>query len=125
MNKNRNKRIYAIILLASIAFFVIMVFYKREQRTKANYRIGFSGVIYKITKASRQHYDVYVTNGQKCMLFKDLVRRDKGYQIAIGDSLIKPINTTCFVYKRKNIIIFQSCDFEYSFYFSDETIKCP
>jgi hypothetical protein len=111
--------------LSIVAFIVFMVFYKREQRTKANYKMQFAGVIYKIKTSARQYDDVFVTNGKNCLLLHDLLRRDRGYVIAIGDSLIKAGNSSCFVYKRSNTIIFQSCDLGYGMYFSEKKLQCP
>jgi hypothetical protein len=125
MKRNKKWRLFGFIWLSIIAFIVFTVFYGREQRTKANYKIQFAGIIYKIKKSARQYDDVFVTNGKNCLLLHDLIKRDRGYVIAIGDSLIKTGNSSCFVYKRVNTIIFQACDLGYSMYFSEKKPQCP
>ena len=103
---------------------VLIILYKREHRVESDHKFHFSGIIYDIRKTTRQHDDVYVTDGHKCVLVKDLLRRDKGYEINIGDSLIKPIESDCFFYKKGDSPIIRLCNLGYGIYFSDFNIPC-
>ena len=120
----KNKTVYILVLVSIAAFLVIKVLIDRENRTETNYKIGYARVIYKMQKASRKYDDIFVTNGLSCRLLKDLARRDTGYDLQIGDSVIKPANSSCFIYKRVDRIIFKACNLGYSIYFSDEEIGC-
>ena len=123
--KLTNKTKYGgILIVAIMAISIVWVLWERERRTNANYKMQFSGVIYKITKVARQNYNVYVTDGKKCMLLNDLLRRNERYEINIGDSLIKLGNNSCFVYKRNSTVIYRACNLGYGIYFDEDSIPC-
>ena len=117
--------VYGWMILIAMCSAVAVVFYNREASTDAFFKKEFSGVIYEIKKTVKMYDNVYLTDGKTCVLLIDLIRREKQYDITIGDSLIKLSNTYCLTYKRKDSVLFMGCDSKYGVYFSDMDLKCP
>lgn len=104
---------FAIIFIVFLFFTVVLFFTFNSIKNHNNdtYKRDFEGVIKEIKKTDRNNYQLILkTTEGKLIKIIDRLRKEKHYDIAVGDSLIKNRNTCAFFYKRGNDTIYIAYD---------------